>query len=93
MSPLSDGRAIRRKPLLPLSLVSKRLHSECIPLSRISSYASQTRKIDSQEIQVRVLRIEDACIYPREIDHQVLVAKELWEAFPDMTSVTKCIYK
>ncbi|KAF8524782.1 hypothetical protein JB92DRAFT_3248710, partial [Gautieria morchelliformis] len=42
---------------------------------------------------IKVLGIEDVCVYPREIEHQVLAAKELWEAFHDMTSVTKCIYK
>jgi hypothetical protein len=40
----------------------------------------------------RILQIEDASVYPHEIDNQMLASKELWEAFPDMTSVKKCVY-
>jgi hypothetical protein len=40
----------------------------------------------------RVLRITDESAVVDEIDNQVLAAKELWEAFPEMTAATTCIY-
>jgi hypothetical protein len=58
------------------------LHQVCYPLVLL---------IDLTEDR-RLLRIRDENTYFHDIDDQALAARELWEAFPDMISVTTCIY-